>query len=239
MSVFKIDKTKDFTVMSNYHLRDRNLTYKAKGLLSFMLSLPDDWDYSMNGLVAVSKENIKAIRSALKELEENHYLIRNRIQEKNGEFNYEYQIYEKPYDHLGHTVEGHTQNDIQINTNIQNTNKQIDKEDIQKSSFFVPEEHNILTLELIKKGYTNEDDIQLFFYDDLFEQLLNENNSYIDLIRITHYVIKRVIERNFIDDDGNNIKNKYGYFKESINNNIKVMNLDLDDLWGTGEDIER
>ena len=65
MSVFRINKNDNYTVMSNYHLKDKNLTYKAKGLLSFMLSLPDDWDYSMNGLVAISKENISAIRSAL------------------------------------------------------------------------------------------------------------------------------------------------------------------------------
>ena len=68
MAVFKIEKAKNYTVMSNYHLQDRNLSYKAKGLLSFMLSLPEDWDYSMKGLVAVSKENIKAIRSILNEL---------------------------------------------------------------------------------------------------------------------------------------------------------------------------
>ena len=69
MSVFKIEKTKNYTVMSNYHLRDKNLTYKAKGLLSFMLSLPEDWDYSINGLVKVSKEGKKAIRTMLEELE--------------------------------------------------------------------------------------------------------------------------------------------------------------------------
>ena len=69
MSVFKIEKTKDYTVMSNYHLRDKNLSYKAKGLLSFMLSLPDDWDYSLAGLCAISKESRDGIRAILKELQ--------------------------------------------------------------------------------------------------------------------------------------------------------------------------
>lgn len=68
MSVFKIEKNDNYTVMSNYHLRDRNLSYKAKGLLSFMLSLPADWDYSMSGLEVISKESIKAIRNILQEL---------------------------------------------------------------------------------------------------------------------------------------------------------------------------
>ena len=70
MSVFKIEKNNNYTVMSNYHLRDKNLSYKAKGLLSFMLSLPKEWDYSMNGLVSVSKEKLKTIRNILRELED-------------------------------------------------------------------------------------------------------------------------------------------------------------------------
>ena len=74
MSVFKIKKNENYTVMSNYHLRDKNLLYKAKGLLSFMLSLPDNWDYSLNGLVAVSKEQITSIRSTIDELKKQKYL---------------------------------------------------------------------------------------------------------------------------------------------------------------------
>ena len=75
MSVFKIEKNKNYTVMSNYHLRDKNLSYKAKGLLSFMLSLPEDWDYSINGLVSISKEEVKAIRNILQELQRYGYLV--------------------------------------------------------------------------------------------------------------------------------------------------------------------
>ena len=75
MWVFKIEKNKNYTVMSNYHLRDKNLSYKAKGLLSFMLSLPEDWDYSINGLVSISKEEVKAIRNILQELQRYGYLV--------------------------------------------------------------------------------------------------------------------------------------------------------------------
>ena len=75
MSVFKIEKNNNYTVMSNYHLRDKNLSYKAKGLLSFMLSLPEDWDYSINGLVSISKEEVKAIRNILQELQRYGYLV--------------------------------------------------------------------------------------------------------------------------------------------------------------------
>lgn len=70
-TLFKVNKNKNYTIMSNYHLRDKTLSLKAKGLLSFMLSLPESCDYSMNGLVSVSKENISAIRNILQELEKN------------------------------------------------------------------------------------------------------------------------------------------------------------------------
>lgn len=94
--VFKIEKTNNYTVMSNYHLRDKKLSLKAKGLLSFMLSLPDDWDYSLNGLVSVSKESKKAIRSILNELKENGYLVMEQTRGKKGQYKYNYIIYEVP-----------------------------------------------------------------------------------------------------------------------------------------------
>ena len=136
MAVFKIEKAKNYTVMSNYHLQDRNLSYKAKGLLSFMLSLPEDWDYSMKGLVAVSKENIKAIRTILNELKEHGYVEINQTRAENGYYKYEYIIREipismekqknsnenkqnNPDDQKGYTVEGETEKDTQINTKKQ------------------------------------------------------------------------------------------------------------------------
>ena len=93
MSVFKIKKNENYTVMSNYHLRDKNLSYKAKGLLSFMLSLPDNWDYSLNGLVAVSKEQITSIRSTIDELKKQKYLKREISKDSKCKFKYNYLIY--------------------------------------------------------------------------------------------------------------------------------------------------
>lgn len=236
MSVFKIEKNKNYTVMSNYHLRDRNLSYKAKGLLSFMLSLPEDWDYSINGLVAVSKEGVKAIKNILQELQRCGYLIINKKQNEIGQFEYEYLIYEYPEYQKGPMDLGEVEKDTQINTNRINTNKQIDKDDKTKISvFFVPEEHNILTLELIDRGYINENDTQIFYYDKLFEKLLEEGNTYKDLVQIIHYIIPRVLNRKFKDEEGNFITNKFGYFKNSIIGNINRLNLDLDDLWGEDE----
>lgn len=97
MAIIKIIKNKDYSVMSNYHLKDKKLSFKAKGLLSFMLSLPEDWDYSISGLSALSKESYKTIRTILKELESKKYLVIEKKQNKRGRFFYEYFIYEKPY----------------------------------------------------------------------------------------------------------------------------------------------
>ena len=99
MAVFRIEKTDNYTTMSNYHLKDKNITHKARGLLSYMLCLPDDWDYSLSGLVKVSKESKSALRSALNELKENGYLIIEKIypdKSKSGRIEYIYNIYEYP-----------------------------------------------------------------------------------------------------------------------------------------------
>lgn len=99
MSTFRVNKNKNYTVMSNTHLRDMGLSLKAKGLLSVMLSLPETWDYSIAGLVAICKENETAVKSALKELKESGYLIITRImpnETKSGRIEYIYDIYEEP-----------------------------------------------------------------------------------------------------------------------------------------------
>ena len=138
MAVIRVNNTKGFTVMSNYHFQDKEISLKAKGLLGLMLSLPSNWDYSVNGLVAIVKENKAAVQTALKELEEHKYLKRTRVQDETGRFDYIYDIYEKPYDKLPCTENQCTdiqctevqctENQPQINTNKQNTNKQSTKE---------------------------------------------------------------------------------------------------------------
>ena len=138
MAVIRVNNTKGFTVMSNYHFQDKEISLKAKGLLGLMLSLPSNWDYSVNGLVAIVKENKAAVQTALKELEEHKYLKRTRVQDETGRFDYIYDIYEKPYDKLPCTENQCTdiqctevqctENQPQINTNKQITNKQNTKE---------------------------------------------------------------------------------------------------------------
>ena len=93
--VFRVVKTKNYTMMSNQHLKDKRLTLKAKGLMSVMLSLPENWDYTLRGLSAISKEGVDAISEAVKELERSGYVIRNRKRDGRGRLSgTEYLIYE-------------------------------------------------------------------------------------------------------------------------------------------------
>ena len=95
--VFRVQKTKNYTVMSNYHLRDKRLSLKAKGLLSQMLSLPDDWNYTAKGLASINKETFNTIREIILELEKTGYIVRRQKRRKSGEWNrMEYDIYEIP-----------------------------------------------------------------------------------------------------------------------------------------------
>ena len=84
MAVFRVERTQNYTVMSNYHLRDRRLSLKAKGLLSLMLSLPEDWDYTLSGLARISLEGKDAIRAAVVELEQAGYVQRRQTTDKAG-----------------------------------------------------------------------------------------------------------------------------------------------------------
>ena len=97
MAVFRIDKTKNYTVMANYHLRDTSLSLKAKGLLSLMLSLPEGWDYTTKGLACICKDGVDSICSTVKELENAGYVQRRRLRNELGHLTeVEYTILEKP-----------------------------------------------------------------------------------------------------------------------------------------------
>lgn len=106
MAVFRVEKNKNYTVMSNYHLKDKTLSLKAKGLLSQMLSLPDDWNYTLDGLAQINKEKIDAIRTAVKELESAGYINRTRERDEKGRLGDTiYEIHEQPI--TAHETDNH------------------------------------------------------------------------------------------------------------------------------------
>ena len=133
MSVIRIQKTNNYTVMSNYHFREKDMSLKAKGLLSLMLSLPEEWDYSVDGLVKLSKDGKDSVISAITELEQFGYLVRSQAKGQDGKFaGYDYDVYEQPYTEKPFTenpstVKPMTENPQQLNTesDINITNKKL------------------------------------------------------------------------------------------------------------------
>lgn len=132
MAVFRVHKTKDFTVMSNHHLRDKNLTLKAKGLLSVILSLPDDWKYSISGLAAICKEGTSAVKSALQELTDAGYVTVTKLypnQTETGRIEYVYDIHERPQAPRKQGIENlplesqQVENHGQLSTEVPSTDK--------------------------------------------------------------------------------------------------------------------
>lgn len=150
--IVRVNKNTNYTTMANYHLRDRKLSLKAKGLLSVVLSLPDNWEYSISGLAAISKENEASINTVLKELKGNGYLVITKKmpnETKSGRIEYEWDFYEMPQvekqEDKKQSLEKQTlekqslefqglENQGQLNTNILNTNKENTKEDIYISA---------------------------------------------------------------------------------------------------------
>ena len=139
MATFRVQKNKNYTVMSNMHLKDKQLSLKAKGLLSFMLSLPDDWDYSVAGLTQCCNDGIDSVRSAIKELEKHHYLLRKREQDSLGRLaGTAYNVYEMPFTDIGEkpmsekpTQENPTQLSTKENQLLNKNN--IPKKDMEKT----------------------------------------------------------------------------------------------------------
>lgn len=176
MSVIRVEKTKNYTVMSNYHFKEKDMSLKAKGLLSLMLSLPDNWDYSIAGLVAICKENETAIKSALKELQQFGYV---RIDKQmpgdteSGRIEYIYNIFEKPkqegkkqdVENLPLEIQ-RVENQVQLNTKESNTKKLNTKENKKNNT---KKDFSSLVIETCLKNDI-EDDNSI----ELIEQFLDE-----------------------------------------------------------------
>ena len=128
MAVFRIERTRDYTVMSNHHLRNEKLSLKAKGLLSMMLSLPENWNYTTRGLAAICKEGVDAIGGALRELETAGYIVRHQLRDRQGRISdTEYVIYEQPQPKKPDTPspEPDTEKPAELNIEKSNTQKSI------------------------------------------------------------------------------------------------------------------
>ncbi len=190
MAIFRVKKTKDYTVMSNHHLRNKNLSLKAKGLLSLMLSLPDEWDYTTKGLAYICKDGIDSIRSTIKELEQNGYIIRNRVRNGKGQLTtMEYTILEQP--EIEKPIQDEPEqakpkrenpvldNTAQLNTNISNK----DKLNIDVLNTYPILSHQEESTENVSACSANKKDIMRCDEIEAYRDLIKSNIEY-DILNV-------------------------------------------------------
>ena len=202
MSVIRVNKTKDYTVMSNTHLKEKDMSLKAKGLLSLMFSLPDNWDYSVEGLCHICKEVETAIKSTLDEIKQFGYLEIKKLlpnQTKSGRIEYEYEIYEEPQikqegkkqgieilgvENLGIEILS-VENQPQLNTNNINTNKEILNNKI----------NNIYKQEKLLKGQEIDNEIDTV-YQEIDIRDKSKENKILDKDKKNNNteIVKQIIE---------------------------------------------
>ena len=190
MAVYRVNKSRNYTVMSNFHLRDKNLSLKAVGLLSKMLSFNDGWKFSTRGLSAICKEGPDAILSALKELEKYGYLVRHRQRDNKGRMgSMVFEIYEEPQPDFPHTDNPH-----------------MEKPDVDYPDVDEPHEENparintnqVITQErnnsLSNYQSINPDGMDVIDERERYEELIRENLEIDILSQDPHYDIDRVNE---------------------------------------------
>lgn len=204
MAVFRVERTRDYTVMSNYHLRDKSLSLKAKGLLSQMLSLPEDWDYTLAGLSFINRESKDAIRSAINELEKAGYIIRRQTTDASGKFaGNEYIIHEapepippslekplseNPTTEKPSTGKPSSENPTQLNIDIQNTEK-INTDRVSTDSIpFFSEKTAASLPEPKRREMTDTDDFEKY------RELILENIGFESLCQQFPYDIEALQE---------------------------------------------
>lgn len=256
MSEFTIYRNKNFASIPTYHLKDQSLSLKAVGLLTKMLLLPVEWDYSLSGLATLNKDGIDSVRSTLNELKHHNYIEIEKLHSEKGTWKYNYIVFEKPADkaiYLQNKPDrekpGLVKPDVvkpsnYINNNniLNNNNDKYDKySGLEDFEIFNGEKirHNQLTELLISYGYVQQDDYKsLTSYDNLFLNYLDDNHSIRELTKMITYIVPRVVDRNFLDEENNEIKNRIGYLKSSLEQNwrkFELMNEDKE-LW-SDEDI--
>ena len=235
MSTFKVNKKKDYTVMSNYHLRDKRLSLKAKGLLSVMLSLPDNWDYSVKGLVSILKDGKDSVSSAIKELEKFSYLKRTRLTNSVGKFSgYNYDVYETPSTENPSTVNQLTEKPItekpqqsitkelitkELNTKVLNINQSIySLDDIKKQiEYEYHTDRKIDEIVLLMREVLNSTDEKIKIAgsyragQDVKEMLLKLNFFHIEYVLLC------------LNENRSEIKNIKAYMLTSLYNSIMTM----------------
>ena len=192
MAVYRVNKNRGYTVMANFHLKDKNLSLKAVGLLSKMLSFSDGWKFSTRGLAAICKEGPDAILSALRELEDHGYLVRHRQRDSKGRMSSTiFEIYEEPQAVLPHKEKPHMENPDVENPDMDNPHGE-NPAQINTNQVITNETNNSLS----KYQSINLDEVDAmgereryreFIRDNLEIDILSQDRRY-DLARVNEIV---------------------------------------------------
>lgn len=196
MAVFRVEKTRDYTVMANHHLRNTTLSLKAKGLLSLMLSLPDDWDYTLKGLARICRDGVDSIAAAVKELEEAGYIVRRRVRDDKGRVGeMEYTILEHPKEDIP------PKRDFPVQENPVQDNPAQEKPEQEKCPQLSTKESNIQQSSIegsipILSNHTQTDDwmgTDEMLKREQYRELLKENIEY-DVLTENHRLDRERID---------------------------------------------
>ena len=231
MSVFRINKTANYTVMSNHHFKEKKMSLKAKGLLSLMLSLPDDWDYSISGLATLSKDGKDSIMSALAELEKFGYLTRKRLTDERGRFaGVEYNIFEIPQ-----PKEPVSENSNSANENAEKSNSE---KPAQLNTYLINHLYNLLFIEL------NTKDEGLFELYKQYIKIREDMNAPLNETSLENLIAraKRLSKENVMVEKVlietaiiNNWKNIYPPREQEINMMSEDLRNTMASYFGLGE----
>lgn len=219
MAVFRINKTNNYTVMSNYHLRDKNLSLKAKGLLSVMLSLPDEWIYSLSGIVSICKESESAVKTAMNELKQYGYLIIVKLkpnETETGRIEYIYNIYEQPQKKQQVENQGVENQPLEIqqveNQGLLNTNNKNTK---------------VLNTDSVNKDYKKE---RKTSYDEILEIIEDEDlkQTYYEFIKM-----RKLIKSPMTDRALRLLIDKVNRMEKDTQRQIRLLENSIENGWKT------
>ena len=235
-NIFRVVKDKNYTIVNNEYLKNKNLRVDSIGLLTIILSLPSDFNITMKGLISLThqKANYRAIKAMLDNLKENGYLEITKLRDEKGHFFFDYIFFESnrlnPL-YTFYVVDGANQsvindnntnyppptnpplvvNDNEINT-INNNKINLDKNKLNLC---------FLTEYLVDWNFIKLNDINLFAYDSFLSNLLlNKDYTYKDIMKVVAYVVSKIKHNNYLDENNHPINNLLSYFKASCNSNL-------------------
>lgn len=239
-NIFRIIKDKNYTIINNDYLKNKNLRLDSIGLLTLILSLPSDFNITMKGLISLTnpKANYRAIKIMLDNLKENGYLEINKLRDDKGHFFFNYIFFENnKLNPLYNNWIVDNSNITDININCSNNPPPINPPlvvDENKINTIINNKINIdknklnlcfLTEYLIDWNFISINDINLFGYDSFLLDLLNnENYEYDVILKCISYVVKKIIYNKYLDEDENKINDLLVYFKTAVINNLNNMN---------------